>query len=649
MEKQVFYFSDSPVAALASGLSDPFAPRAVPRSKPPRDLAGAALVWLADWDKDAKDLGALARRYPQLRVVYVLKANAKLADKDRNAFAYLPPKPLPALLAHTLTTAFENAELAARVAAAEAQLARSTHEINELNRIGIALSAEKDVQKLLDLILRASREITSSDAGSLYLVEEVSETEKRLRFKLTQNDSVEVGFTEFTMPINRASIAGYVADTGEVLHFEDVYELPPDSGFQHNRRFDEETGYRTKSMLTIPMKNQKGETLGVLQLINCKPDFQTKLTPEIAEREVTAYQPRQRELATSLASQAAVAYENTVLYESIQTLFEGFVKAAVTAIEQRDPTTSGHSFRVSKLTCGLAETVDKVDTGPYADLCFTREQMKEIRYAALLHDFGKVGVREEVLVKAKKLYPAQLEIIRQRFDYIRKALEADHLRRKLDLIQHGQSAEALRDLDNEYQMRQVEIEDHLQFVLQVNEPTVLPAGNFERLLEIAKRTYGDIRGVERTYVTPEEVRFLSIPKGSLDPRAPANRVPRHPHLQLPGADPLDERDQGHPHDRPRPPREAGRLRLPLQVARTPDPGPDQDDDYFRHLRRAVGLRPALQEGRAHREGARHPGHGRQEGCARPRALPALRRRQDLPAHRQRLAPARSGRATIPTL
>jgi len=517
MEKQVFYFSDSPVAALASGLSDPFAPRAVPRSKPPRDLAGAALVWLADWDKDAKDLGALARRYPQLRVVYVLKANAKLADKDRNAFAYLPPKPLPALLAHTLTTAFENAELAARVAAAEAQLARSTHEINELNRIGIALSAEKDVQKLLDLILRASREITSSDAGSLYLVEEVSETEKRLRFKLTQNDSVEVGFTEFTMPINRASIAGYVADTGEVLHFEDVYELPPDSGFQHNRRFDEETGYRTKSMLTIPMKNQKGETLGVLQLINCKPDFQTKLTPEIAEREVTAYQPRQRELATSLASQAAVAYENTVLYESIQTLFEGFVKAAVTAIEQRDPTTSGHSFRVSKLTCGLAETVDKVDTGPYADLCFTREQMKEIRYAALLHDFGKVGVREEVLVKAKKLYPAQLEIIRQRFDYIRKALEADHLRRKLDLIQHGQSAEALRDLDNEYQMRQAEIEDHLQFVLQVNEPTVLPAGNFERLLEIAKRTYGDIRGVERTYVTPEEVRFLSIPKGSLDP------------------------------------------------------------------------------------------------------------------------------------
>jgi HD-GYP domain-containing protein (c-di-GMP phosphodiesterase class II) len=517
MGKQVFYFSDSPVAALASGLADPFSPRSVPRSKPPRDLGGAALVWLADWDKDAKDLGALARRYPQLRVVYVLKANAKLADKDRNAFAYLPPKPVPALLAHTLTTAFENAELAARVAAAEAALERSTREINELNRIGIALSAEKDVQKLLDLILRASREITSSDAGSLYLVEEVSETEKRLRFKLTQNDSVEVGFTEFTMPINRNSIAGYVADTGEVLHFEDVYELPPDSGFQHNRRFDEETGYRTKSMLTIPMKNQKGEILGVLQLINCKPDFQTKLTPEIAEREVTAYQPRQRELATSLASQAAVAYENTVLYENIQTLFEGFVKAAVTAIEQRDPTTSGHSFRVSKLTCGLAETVDKVDTGPYADLCFTREQMKEIRYAALLHDFGKVGVREEVLVKAKKLYPAQLEIIRQRFDYIRKALEADHLRRKLDLIQHGQSADALQALDQEYQLRQAEIEDYLQFVLQVNEPTVLPAGNFERLLEIAKRTYADIRGIERTFITPEEVRFLSIPKGSLDP------------------------------------------------------------------------------------------------------------------------------------
>jgi HD-GYP domain-containing protein (c-di-GMP phosphodiesterase class II) len=265
------------------------------------------------------------------------------------------------------------------------------------------------------------------------------------------------------------------------------------------------------------MKNQKGEILGVLQLINCKRNFETRLSStEVVENEVVPFDQRVQELALSLASQAAVAYENNVLYENIQTLFEGFVKAAVTAIEQRDPTTSGHSFRVSKLTCGLAEAADKVTTGPYADLTFTREQMKEIRYAALLHDFGKVGVREQVLVKAKKLYPHQMELLQQRFDYIRKAIEADHLAKKLEAIHGRQPAEALEGLDLEYRRRLEELEDYLQFILQVNEPTVLPEGKFERLLDIAKQSYTDARGVERAYLTPEEIRFLSISKGSLD-------------------------------------------------------------------------------------------------------------------------------------
>ncbi|MFQ5662896.1 MAG: HD domain-containing phosphohydrolase [Terriglobia bacterium] len=518
MDSQVFYFSDSPVAPRAATLPERFIPRAVTRGKLPRELAHAAVVWLADLNRDAQDLGRLARRNPRLRIVYFAKPSPAAGDRDPRAFAYLPPRPQPALLAHILTSAFENIELAERLARAESELARSDRDIAELNRIGVALSSEKDTQRLLELILQASREITSSDAGSLYLVEETSDTAKRLRFKLTQNDSVEVSFTEFTMPIDRRSIAGYVADTGELLHLEDVYALRPGSPFEFNRRFDAEIGYRSKSMLTLPLKNPKGKVLGVLQLINCKRNRKTKLTsPATVDREVIPYQPRQRELAASLASQAAVAYENAVLYENIETLFEGFVKAAVTAIEQRDPTTSGHSFRVSRLTCGLAETVDNVATGPYAELHFAHDQMREIRYAALLHDFGKVGVREEVLVKAKKLYPHQLEIIRQRFDYIRKALEADYWQRRLEGVERGQSAESLRRLEADYRLRLAEIEDYLQFVLQANEPTVLPAGPFDKLLEMAKRTYADARGVERTYITPEEIRFLSIPKGSLDP------------------------------------------------------------------------------------------------------------------------------------
>ncbi len=518
MDKQVWYFSDSPAASLIGSLPPRYIAKAVSRTRPFSTPPQIRLVWLADLDRDAKDLDGWAQRNSQARVVYVLPSDTNPPAGNRAAFAYLPPQPSPAFLDQTLASAFENMELAARAARAEEQLARSSHEINELNRIGVALSSERDPQRLLNLILQASREITSSDAGSLYLVEDVSEKEKRLRFKLTQNDSAPVGFTEFTVPMDRSSIAGYVAVTGEVLPLADTYDIPSDAPYRFNRRFDEETGYRTKSMLTIPMQNQQGDILGVLQLINCKRDFRQRITsPEEIEREVVPYGPRQIELATSLASQAAVAYENSILYENIQTLFEGFVKAAVTAIEQRDPTTSGHSFRVSRLTCSLAETVDKVETGPYADLHFNHEQMREIRYAALLHDFGKVGVREEILLKAKKLYPHELDLVRHRFDYIRKVLEADHLQRKLEATERKQPPEAFRNLEEEYQIRLAELEDYLQFILQASEPTVLPAGNFDKLLHIAQRTYVDGRGVERPYVTPEEVRFLSIPMGSLDP------------------------------------------------------------------------------------------------------------------------------------
>src|SRR5262249_25562040 len=140
------------------------------------------------------------------------------------------------------------------------------------------------------------------------------------------------------------------------------------------------------------------------------------------------------DLVSSLASQAAVALENNILIKSIEQLFEGFVKASVTAIESRDPTTSGHSFRVADLTVSLAQTVDALSDGKYKEINFTPDEIKEMRYAALLHDFGKVGVRENVLVKAKKLYPMQLELIRQRFAYFRKAWESELYKSKLDLL-----------------------------------------------------------------------------------------------------------------------------------------------------------------------------------------------------------------------
>jgi response regulator RpfG family c-di-GMP phosphodiesterase len=170
------------------------------------------------------------------------------------------------------------------------------------------------------------------------------------------------------------------------------------------------------------------------------------------------------------------------------------------------------------MTVGLAEIVDRADTGSYAAVRFSPEQMKEIRYAALLHDFGKVGVREDVLVKAKKLYPMQLDLIGHRFDYLYMEMEARMEREKVRLLMEMDRPEAMAriaSLEKEYRARRLQMESGFEAILQANEPTVLPEGKFDRISEIGRQTYHDPRGVERPVLSPEEVHYLSIPKGSL--------------------------------------------------------------------------------------------------------------------------------------
>jgi HD-GYP domain-containing protein (c-di-GMP phosphodiesterase class II) len=271
------------------------------------------------------------------------------------------------------------------------------------------------------------------------------------------------------------------------------------------------------------MKNGKGEVLGVLQLINCKRNPKARLTDANAVRHhVHPFPERAVRLGLSLASQAAVAYENSQLYRDIENLFDGFVNASVKAIEQRDPTTSGHSQRVCQMTMALAEAVDREPQGPYADLRFSREQMKELRYATLLHDFGKVGVREEVLVKAKKLYPLQFSRLLDRFDYIRRDIEARIAEQKVELLlgnprkKEAEARARLELLDGEAGRLTADLDRYVEFISRVNEPTILPSSEFELLTEISRKTYRDPRGAERPYLTSEEVRYLSIPRGSLD-------------------------------------------------------------------------------------------------------------------------------------
>ena len=397
---------------------------------------------------------------------------------------------------------------------------RANHELEELNRIGIALSETRDVDQLLTMILRKAREITAADAGSLYLVER-SEGSAGLRFKLTQNDSVEFPFTEFTLPLTDQSIAGYCALHGETVELADAYRIPKAMPFHFNKSFDEQAGYRTRSLLALPMKNGKGEVLGVLQLLNCKRNWKTRLkNAKAVAKSVHAFPEHAVRLGLSLASQAAVAYENSRLYRDIENLFDGFVNAAVTAIEQRDPTTSGHSQRVCQMTLALAEAVDREPGGPYAELRFSREQMKEIRYAALLHDFGKVGVREEVLVKAKKLYPLQYARLMDRFDYIRRDIEANAAEKKVEALlklSKKEAAERLKTIDLEASTLVKELERCADFIAKANEPTIMPSSDFGFVGDLARKSYRDPRGAQRPYLTDDEVQMLSIPRGSLAP------------------------------------------------------------------------------------------------------------------------------------
>jgi len=427
----------------------------------------------------------------------------------------------PRQLLAAVRAAFREALARTEIAQARAEVAARSREITELTQIGLALTTERNYDVLLEKILTQARRVAQADGGSLYLVESRDGPNPRVRFKLAQNDTVpDAPFVEFTMPLNHASVGGYVCATGEAVVIDDAYFLPPDVEYSINRSFDERNGYRSKSMLTVPMKNHKNETIGALQLINRKRDPAVLLTtPEAVEAQVIPFSRRTVESVTALASQAAVSIENSLLYEDIERLFEGFVRAAVTAIEQRDPTTFGHSGRVAAMTVGLAEAADRSRDAPFREVRFSREQVKEIRYAGLLHDFGKVGVREQVLVKAKKLYPADLDLLKERYAFIRRTAEAEYHRRRADWLlanpREGYAA-FLATLDAAHRAEIEDCERFLKTVLQSNEPTVLPEGSFDDLLALAARTYEDIDGAPRPYLRDDEVRFLTIRKGSLD-------------------------------------------------------------------------------------------------------------------------------------
>jgi len=396
---------------------------------------------------------------------------------------------------------------------------RTAEMLQHILEVGRALASEKELDSLLGLILDYSRRMTGADGASIY----TRDPNGKLYLRLWQNTSTGQTSNAQKTLVGDYSIAGYVARTGEVVSIDNAYEIPEDAPYKFNPASDKSIGYRSISMLTVPLKNKADEVVGVLQLINRKHDYEYPLkTGQDYASKVLPFDSHSRQVVLALAGQAGVALENSMLYADIENLFEGFIKASVQAIEARDPTTAGHSFRVAEFTERLGKAVDRSDMASLKAIRFSREELKEIRYAALLHDFGKVGVREHVLVKPKKLQPHQLDLLKQRFQFAQAQL-AHHAYREMLALHDDQrlpeEERVLRRANIEAQLlkEQERLRRYLHTVIEANEPTVSEQEVTELLNEVANYRFTDLDDNPVELILPFEFDNLALAKGSLSP------------------------------------------------------------------------------------------------------------------------------------
>jgi len=434
----------------------------------------------------------------------------------------LVPVGLPDIfLRNAIIRAIEGLSVQDQLTLSHKNLQQEHEQITRLLDVGQALSAERDHHALLVRILTEARQMACCDAASIFLIDRHSGQQDNhspdLVFKLTQNDSIEFDFEEQRFSLDNRSVAGYSALTGEIVNLNDVYNLPSASIYKFNSSFDQNMNYRTCSMLVIPMRNHQGRVIGVIQFINRKRDINVALTsPSIALAEAINFDDQVIPMLQALASQAAVAIENNLLIDRVNTLFDGFVKASVRAIEQRDPTTSGHSFRVAELTCTLAETAGRCEVGQFKNMHFNADEMKELRFAALLHDFGKVGVREHILTKAKKLSPEAYGQFIYRIAWEKERISNYYLKQKLALLkQQKLSSEVEEKLTLEETIKLQRLNDYMQAVADANEPSLLAEGTFEHLKQIREYVVEDVNGNSRGLIDELEFGALSIKRGSL--------------------------------------------------------------------------------------------------------------------------------------
>ena len=415
--------------------------------------------------------------------------------------------------------------LASAPKAVKAYISDLEEQIGNLSQIGLALSKERDMSKLLEMILLEAKRISNSDGGTLYMMTD----DKRLKFEIMMTDSLNFhmgGTSGEEIPFypvklydekgepNNSMVAAYVGLSGDTVNIQDAYKAKG-FDFSGTKMFDEKTGYHSKSFLTVPLKNHEDEIIGVLQLLNAQKNKSKKIIEfsEDIQGKVEA-----------LASQAAVAITNKNLIKDLENLFESFIKLIASAIDAKSPYTGGHCERVPEITMMLAEAVQKTKHGPFADFKLSDQEMYELKIAAWLHDCGKVATPEFVVDKSTKLETIydRIHEVETRFAALKRDYEIKKLKKELT-IERDQSLSAneknkkINDLKKDYKKTIRQIKKDLSFVKESNIGGEFMSGDKQqRINEIAQYKWKP-NGKMQNFLSEDEVYNLTIPRGTLTP------------------------------------------------------------------------------------------------------------------------------------